>query len=46
MAGNDGITVDLEGEDIDPRAVADAIVEIEKLVKSLGIRADLTLTNL
>lgn len=46
MAGSDDITVDLEGEDIDPRAVADAIVEIEKLVKSLGIKSDLTLTNL
>lgn len=46
MAGNDDITVDLEGEGIDPRAVADAIVAMEKLVKSLNIESHLTLTDL
>lgn len=46
MAGRDDITVDLEGEGIDPRAVADAIVAIEKLVKSLDSTPQLTLTGL
>lgn len=47
MAGDDdGITVDLEGEGIDPRAVADAILAVERLVKSLDIEPHLTLTNL
>lgn len=46
MAGSDDITVDLGGEGIDPRAVADAIVAIEKLVKSLDIEPRLTLTDL
>lgn len=46
MAGSDDITVDLEGEGIDPRAVADAIVAVEKLVKSLDLDPRLTLTGL
>jgi hypothetical protein len=36
--GDGDITVDLEGEDgIDPRAVADAIAAVEKLVKSVAV---------
>lgn len=46
MAGDDDITVDLEGEGIDPRAVADAILAVERLVKSLDIEPHLTLTDL
>ncbi|PQM53744.1 hypothetical protein C5U48_02750 [Mycolicibacter virginiensis] len=48
MAGEDGITVDLEGGALDPRAVADAIEQIESLITSIsGFEdAQLTLTNL
>ncbi|ACY22628.1 hypothetical protein Gbro_3433 [Gordonia bronchialis DSM 43247] len=48
MAGEGDITVDLEGEALDPRAVADAIEQIESLVASIndGDDARLILTNL
>lgn len=48
MAGDSDITVDLEGEALDPRAVADAITQVENLVQSLtpGGSATLTLTDL
>ncbi|WP_155981827.1 hypothetical protein [Nocardia sp. BMG111209] len=53
----DKITLDLEGEDLDPRAVADAIIAVENLLKSLdvtgslyeppeGVEYDLTLSEL
>ncbi len=48
MAGDSDITVDLEGESLDPRAVADAITQVENLVQSLspGSSARLVLTDL
>lgn len=48
MAGDGDITVDLEGEDLDPRAVADAITQVENLVQSLAVggAARLVLTDL
>ncbi|PPJ25163.1 hypothetical protein C5E45_18885 [Nocardia nova] len=32
--GRDTVTIDLEGKDFDPRALADAIIAIERIVKS------------
>lgn len=48
MAGDSDITVDLEGEALDPRAVADAITQVENLVQSLAVggTARLVLTDL
>jgi hypothetical protein len=48
MADDSDITVDLEGEALDPRAVADAIIYVESLVQSLapGAAARLVLTDL
>jgi hypothetical protein len=48
MAGDGDITVDLEGEALDPRAVAEAITQVENLIQSLvpGGTATLTLTDL
>ncbi|MCQ4360621.1 hypothetical protein KQR54_05580 [Mycobacterium gordonae] len=48
MAGDGEITVDLEGEALDPRAIADAITQVENLVQSLstGGTARLVLTDL
>lgn len=44
MAGDDDITVDLEGKALDPRAVADAITQVENLVTSLDADNQATLT--
>ena len=44
MAGNSDITVDLEGQALDPRAVADAIEQVETLVASIGDGNDVRLT--
>lgn len=48
MAGDGDITVDLEGEALDPRAVADAITQVENLIQSLSPdgSARLVLTDL
>jgi hypothetical protein len=49
MAGDSDITVDLEGEELDPRAIADAITQVENLVQSLSTEesaAILVLTGL
>ncbi len=48
MAGDGDITVDLEGQGLDPRAVSDAIQQVESLVASISGGEDvrLTLTDL